>query len=191
MKRVSMLLAMLMAVVFLGLSACAKTLPIRPMLTVQDYVTSPFSVVIDYNMSLSGMIAAGGFGFYRDDNLGSPYINPNITEDNFPFEREGVAKIKLSLVTITNAMETDDIINALTKMSMRPATLPELIAFGSKYRGKYEIPINIMALGSSMRSPMSGNLYSPILSFYGNALYLEAYDQYWYEKCYSFLAVRE
>lgn len=99
-----------------------------------------FRVVVDYSKTLDEMIAAGLYDWKND----------NINAKNFPVDGKGTSAVNVELIHFNRTIESNEALNELDKMGYRPATLPELLAFGAKYPDKQrEFPI--IALGSVWR----------------------------------------
>lgn len=95
------------------------------------------SVIVDYDLSLNDMIAAGRYD----------WSNSDITAENFPINGKGKAEIWLELVHFDRAISTDEAIKELDRQDLRPAKIEELLAFGATYSEKQrEFPI--ICLGS-------------------------------------------
>jgi len=145
-----------------------------------------FKVVVDYGQPLDEMIAAGKY---------DGYINSDITEKHFPIPKipaglPAKVKLNLELVHFNKVMTSDQVLAELKKQGLRPATLPELLAFGAAYPDKQrESPI--VALGSVWRLP-DGYRYVPCLWSFADErdLNLSWFGDGWNE-FYRFLVVRE
>lgn len=99
-----------------------------------------FPITVNYSRTLEQMIADGKYD----------WLNPDINAKNFPTEGKGTAEVDIELVHFNRAMESNKVLKELEKQGLRPATLPELLAFGAKYPEKQrEFPI--VALGSVWR----------------------------------------
>jgi len=99
-----------------------------------------FLVTINYDLSLAEMIQ-----FVNYDQTA-----PEITEEHFPIEASGTVQIPMIVVDFGCPVETDEAIKALSRNGLRPATLPELIAFDAQNTGGDYL---IVALGSRWRRP--------------------------------------
>ena len=98
-----------------------------------------FRIVVDYSMTIEQMIAAGCYDWKNSD----------ITAKHFPIppSKYGKKEAAIELVHFNRYIERDDALRELDKMGLRPAELPELLAFGASYPEKQrEFPI--VALGS-------------------------------------------
>jgi hypothetical protein len=96
-----------------------------------------YRVIVNYGQNLDQMIEAGHYD----------YVNYDITVTNFPFKKKGMAEVSIKLVHFNRSIGSEEAIGELKKMGLRPATLPELLAFGAKYpRVQCQFPI--AALGS-------------------------------------------
>ncbi|MBD3311713.1 MAG: hypothetical protein GF349_04475 [Candidatus Magasanikbacteria bacterium] len=139
-----------------------------------------YVVSVDYGMSLAEMIAAGQYGWKNSD----------INADNFPVAGEGIAETKLELVHLNKKASTDEVEAYLEENDLRPATLAELLAFGTMFP-EIQRDFPVIALGSScVRS--DGNRFVPYLYRDGSerSLNLSWDDHDWYE-IFRFLAVRK
>ncbi len=152
-----------------------------------------FKVVMDYSQSLADMIKAGNYN----------WVNSDITEKNFPLPKipaglspstsSGQAtkvELNLELIRFNRSISSNDAIAELKKMGLRPATLPELLSFGSTYPEKQrEFPI--VALGSVWQNWLGFRLVPFLWSASDRRdLYLPLVECDWPEG-YRFLAVRE
>jgi len=139
-----------------------------------------FKVTVDYDRRLERMIEDGKYDWNNSD----------INAKNFPIEGKGTAEVDIELVHFNRVMESDDVLKELDKMGFRPATLPELLAFGAKYLDKQrEFPI--VALGSAWRC-LFGYRGVAYLGRGGSGryLYLRWLEGWWYAYC-RFAAVRK
>lgn len=94
-------------------------------------------IVVDYSQSLSAMIAAGKYD----------WVDDNITDEHSPINSKGEVELNSEPVHYGKRMGSDDVVRDLESRGLRPATLPELLAFGASYPDKQrEFPI--VALGS-------------------------------------------
>jgi hypothetical protein len=95
-----------------------------------------YPVTIDYRQTLESMIKAG-----RYDR-----VNSDITDKHFPVSA-GDTDVVIELVHLNRDASSDDVLAELQRRGLRPATLPELLAFGATYpEQQREFPI--VALGS-------------------------------------------
>lgn len=96
----------------------------------------PLLVTFDYNTSLAELVAAGNYD----------YVSPDITEEHFPVG-QGQPDIETFLVHFHRAMSSENVVSEMQHHDLRPATMPELLAFGAQYpNSQDEFPI--LALGS-------------------------------------------
>ncbi len=96
-----------------------------------------FRLVVDYNQSLAEMIVRGKYD----------WVNFDISEKHFPVARRGTDELELQLVHLNRAVSSDEVLRELEKLGLRPATLPELLAFGAAYKEEQR-KYPIVALGS-------------------------------------------
>lgn len=101
----------------------------------------PFLLTVDYDISLAEMVVAGSYNF----------IYPLITEEQFPVDW-GERDIESFLVHFHDPTSSENIVNELGWNDLRPATTPELLAFGAQHPNlQCESPI--LALGSIWNDP--------------------------------------
>ena len=68
-----------------------------------------------------------------------------ITSNNFPITKRGTDKVLVELIQFDRDMGSADVIRELDTMGLRPADLPELLAFGANYPEKQrEFPITLL-----------------------------------------------
>lgn len=88
--------------------------------------------------SFSDALAAGKYGI----------VDAHITAKNFKIEAgEIIVDTEITLYHPDGEVESDDVIRELDRMGLRPATLPELCAFGEKYPS-IQRKLCIISLGS-------------------------------------------
>ena len=99
-----------------------------------------YPVSVDYAAGMEEMVRRGKYD----------WSNSNITTKHFPTKHSGKADIKIKLVHFDRSIGSENAIEELDKMGLRPAEGCELLAFGEKYpEVQREFPIN--ALGSVWR----------------------------------------
>ncbi len=106
--------------------------------TIQD-AANLFCVTVDYSMTIEQMIAAGRYDWQNND----------VNDKHFPIppSKRVRQEVAIKLVQFDSNMESEEVLRELDKMGLRPAELPELLAFGAAYPEKQrEFPI--VALGS-------------------------------------------
>jgi len=135
-------------------------------------------VLVDYDMSLTEMIAAGRY-FWRIYEI-------NAT--NFPVSGESQKEVKLKLIHLNRVASTEEILEEMDRRGLQPAKIEELLGLGAKYP-ELQKQFPIIALGSVWRHP-NGYLYAPCLNWLDRARFLglHCYDNLWEEYC-RFLAV--
>lgn len=138
-----------------------------------------YPVTVNYGLSLAEMITAGKY----DE------VDDKITQNCFPVEGEGAVDIKIQLVHFGRRTESNEAIHKLNAGGLRPATLPELLAFGAKFPESCESPI--AAIGSVWRRGRDHRSV-PYLwdDGYGLSLHLHDFEVGWYGS-YRFAAVRK
>lgn len=86
-----------------------------------------FKIVVDYSQSLDEMINAGEYD----------YVEEFVTEEKFPLPESMIGtktELNLGLHCFDRQISFGEAILELEKSELRLATLPELLAFGAKYR---------------------------------------------------------
>jgi hypothetical protein len=139
-----------------------------------------YSVTVDHSRTVEEMVAAGK----------CDWSNSDISSKHFPSDKKGKVEVNIELVHFNRTMESDEVLRELDKQDLRPATLPELLAFGATYPDKQrEFPI--VALGSVWRG-LDGDRV--VACLYGNAgdrgLGLDWFVYGWGDDC-RFAAVRK
>ncbi len=96
-----------------------------------------YPVVVDYSKSLDEMIQSGNY----------VEVDRDITTENFPVEDYYKARINLQLIYFGRDTTPEEVIQEMDRRSLRPATLPEMLAFGAKYP-EMGVEFPVMAFGS-------------------------------------------
>lgn len=140
-----------------------------------------FPVIVDYSITLIKMIPAGKYDF----------VSSFIVPDCFPTEASGQIQLNIELLDYSIPMRCDDdIVKNMERRGLRPATLPELLAFGAAYPEMQKRFI-IVALGSIWRALHADSRHIPCL-FATNGkreIRLRPWNFDWEENC-RFAAVR-
>ena len=139
-----------------------------------------FRVLVDYCRSLEDMIAIGKYD----------HVNSDINAKHFPIAKHGREDVAIEPVHFNRGISSDNALRELDKMGFRPATLPELLAFGEKYPD-VQRRFPIVALGSVWRS-LDGGRCVPYLwgVSHGRGLDLGWFEGGW-DAGYRFAAVRK
>jgi hypothetical protein len=125
------------------------------MAELMDKLTRTFAVTVDYSRTLADMVEAGKYG----------EVDETIADQNFPW-KNGVENIQIYLFNARHdgatfseefTQSVDIVLTRMDELGLRPATLPELLAFGEKYPDKQR-EVKITALGS--RWKYEGKLHS-------------------------------
>lgn len=145
-------------------------------------LSNTFAITVDYSRSLSEMISVGGYN----------YANKNITEEHFRIIcRYYKVDCEVELVHLNEEMTSDEVLEELDKLGLRPAFLEELLAFGETYP-EIQRDFPIVSLGSSVRTAHRGNRLVPYIDGWHDRRSLDLYwfDFNWDAKC-RFAAVRK
>lgn len=132
-------------------------------------------IEVDYGRDVRKMIAA----------CSRCHANLNITSQNFPTDRTGVCELEVVLVHFNRVIKSEEVLNELDAMGLRPDELQELLAVGAGLTDKQK-QFPIIALGLIWRNPR-GDHCVPVLWNYGRELNLGRFDVSWLEDC-RFLA---
>lgn len=139
-----------------------------------------FKVTVDYNESLKDMISAGKYD----------WVNPGITEKNFPVKGTGKSEVEVEIVHYNKAMTSEQVFADFKAHGLKPAPVEVGLALG-KDRPDLQREFPIVMLGSVWQS-LRGDRRTPFL--WGGAgardLSLNYFDEDWHWN-YRFLAVRE
>ncbi len=144
-----------------------------------------FHIVVDYKQTTEEMVAAGKY----------KYVDPHITHENFPHGRGGTGLREITEVTLVHfgvPLSSEDAARIIARMGYVPATIHQLLAFGTAYpeeQGNY----SVVALGSASVCETLGG-YRLVAYFdkstSGRALLLSRYDNEW-RSDFRFAAVRK
>lgn len=100
-----------------------------------------FDLVVDYSRSLKDSIAAGSYD----------WVNKDITEENFPAEKDERGKKKVTFrpfcFNFNPDIKSEEIIRKMKDEGYRPANIRELLAFGEA-NPELQKKFRIIALGS-------------------------------------------
>ena len=142
----------------------------------QQGQSNDLKIVVDYDLSLQEMIAAGQYDLVNDD----------ITPERFPVIGKGVMQLIPQLVHFNRNISSDDAEKELDKKGLRPATLAELLAFGKTYP-EVQRKFPVVALGSV--AEINGDRFVAYLDRGGSgrSLGLRYRDRAWRAYC-RFLA---
>ena len=132
-----------------------------------------FTLLVNYDRRVEAGVRAGHYD----------WINPNITDQNFPTTQQGTKEATIQLIHFNRSISTDEALRELDKMNLRPATLQECLAFGEKYPD-IQREFTIIFLGSVWRS-LYGNRNCPYLNRNGSErnINLNWIDDDWNEVC--------
>ena len=134
------------------------------------------ALTANYDRSVEDAVKAGKYDWSND----------NITTNNFPSKRTGTADTEIILVKFERDMESGDVVKQLDKQGLRPAELPELLAFGEKYPDvQRDFPV--VALGSVLQI-LVGDRPAPCLDGHSGRRNL---CLFWWGSFYRFAAVRK
>ena len=139
-----------------------------------------FPVAVNYELSVEAAIDAGSYQAVHGD----------ITSKNFPSQRSGQAELEMVLIRYEHRMKSENVVEELDKEGLRPAELPELLAFGAKYPD-VQRKFSVVGLGSVWKD-RKGYRNVPCLYEASEGRYLDLHwwDDGWYS--YSrFAALRK
>ena len=148
-----------------------------------------FYITVDYTQSPLDMITSGHYD-WRDDNIPYSFLINNdgtLTDGSFSGSESGQVKLNIKLVHYTRPMESGDILKDLAQRSLRPATLPELLAFGAAYPD-VQRQFKVVALGSAVCLVQNGHRHVPYLGGDHSYRWLRLQllmGQWWPECCFA------
>lgn len=87
---------------------------------------SEFPLTVDYSQPLEKMVAAGHYD----------WVDPDITDNRFPLQGSGTVNSTARLTYFNEWVTSGEVLRRLGEQGLRPAILPELLAFGVKYPDK-------------------------------------------------------
>ena len=139
-----------------------------------------YPVDVNYDLPVKAMVKAGKYD----------YANSDVNDANFRTTRSGQAEVGIILVHFNRVISTEDALKELDRQGLRPAELPELLAFGDEFPKK-QLKFPIVALGSVWQD-RGGSRLVPCLDGggLGRGLYLLWAGDGWVELC-RFAAVRK
>ena len=109
--------------------------------------------IVNYDQSVEEAVKAGKYDGSSND----------ITSGNFPSEEVGIKEVSIELVHFGRGMKPDEVLSELNKLSLRPATLKELLALGEKHTDLQKEEFRIVALGSVWQHPGIGRRFCATL----------------------------
>jgi hypothetical protein len=117
-------------------------------------------------------------------------VHSSITSQDFPSKRHGLAMLEIFLVRYHRRMTSEEVLSELDKEGLRPAELPEFLAFGAEYP-EVQRQFSIIGLGSVWKDK-KGYRNVPCLYEASEARYLDLHwwDDGWYSHC-RFAALRK
>jgi hypothetical protein len=139
-----------------------------------------FQLSVNYDLSIEDAVEAGDY----------QAVNASFTSKNFPSSQHGQAQLEIILIRFELRMTSENVLNELDKQGLRPAKLPEFLAFGAAYP-EVQRSFSVVGLGSEC---MDRRGYRSVPCLYeaseGRYLDLHWWDDGWYS--YSrFAAVRK
>ncbi len=130
--------------------------------------TTTFHVTVNYNQTFEEMVEAGKYAWIQLDWMQS--IGPRTK--NLLLSRHDTSEIEMVLVRFDHGVYHQGVLRELDKMGLRPAEVPELLAFGAAY-SQEQLKFKIIALGFISRegwSPSLDNCNMPIWGMVGRGL---------------------
>jgi len=131
-----------------------------------------FPLTVNYDLPVDEAIQAGDY----------QAVNADITSANFSWSRRGQANVEIFLVRFDQRMSSPDVLRELEAESLRPAELPEFLAFGAAYPD-VQRKFSVVGLGSVWRD-RKGYKNVPCLYTASEGRYLDLH--WWDDGWYSF-----
>ncbi len=113
-----------------------------------------FSITVNYDLPMGEAVETGKYDWKND----------NITSENFPSTRTGMADIEFTFIHFDRLMKFEEVIKEFDRQGLRAAELLELLAFGAKYPNEQLHRFPIVALGSRWLSPDGHRYAAPCLA---------------------------
>jgi hypothetical protein len=129
-----------------------------------------FLLLVNYDLSLRDAIDAGDY----------QGVHSSITSENFPSTRHGQTQLEMILVRYERRMTSEEVLRELDEAGLRPAELPEFLAFGATYPG-VQREFSVVGLGSVWQD-RKGYRNVPCLYTASEGRYLDLHwwDDGWY-----------
>ncbi len=127
----------------------------------------------------------------RIHRSGYAYVNPYINEENFPIDVGMVSRVEYKLFNFNHRnVSSKEVIAEMDKEEFRPATLPELLAFGNE-RIELSEESPVIALGSVCKRSGGDRFVTGLFNMRGT----RKLDTLWFmsrwSAFYSFLGIRK
>lgn len=110
-----------------------------------------YLIAVDYGQTLAEMIEVGNYD----------WKHPDITSEHFPVTETGKQEVETVLVHLNKVASTEQVLQHLDSLGLRPATIAELLAFGAKHTD-VQRKFPVIAFGSVWVRP-DGNRHVPYL----------------------------
>lgn len=178
MKKGMFVVLMVIAVLMFSAACTRPVAKVRNGLSHDSMTVLYDRITVDYSQTVEQMIT----------NTGCTSMD-GINTDNFPVSGKGKIKILPVLIHLDRDIASnDEVLAEMNSHNLRPATLPELLAFAAAYPSLQRLT-PIIALGSVWQEPELGELVPFIWSFNNErVLLLSQSSDGWIEQV-SFLAV--
>lgn len=162
----------------------------KPIVAANKYTSGPLRewgrapITINYNLPIQFLIRKGEF-----KSLNNPAVFKN-----FQTARRGEVNLTLELYSSTRTVTSEEVIQDLKRLNLRPAEFHELLVFGIKYP-EVQSYYDIVALGSVwlINNGSSEQLAVPYIfdsEYFGRGLNIIFFNQKWHRSC-LFAAIKE
>lgn len=163
-------------------AAVRAATPAAPVTTIKPPkggAVNGYAVTVDYNKTIEQMVAAGKYDWKNND----------INSRNYAHNKSGIERPTIEVVHLNKSLSSEDVVDELDRMGLRPATTAELLALGEQHPD-LQRQWWIVALGSV--ASFGGLRHVPCLSGRGSGrgLGLRWWDGRWGAYC-RFAAVRK
>jgi hypothetical protein len=139
-----------------------------------------FPVTVNYDRTIEKMVTSGKYD----------WSNPNINSKRFPIGAKGRVEVNIELVHFNYPITSDEVLRNLDRQGLRPATLPEILAFGATYpEMQREFPI--VALGSVWRDQNGDRHVAYLCDYSGNRKVFLCWSGGRWHGLFRFAAVRK
>ncbi|MBW3537949.1 hypothetical protein KY386_00475 [Candidatus Parcubacteria bacterium] len=103
-----------------------------------------YPLTINFDRSIADMIVVGNY---------DGYVNPSITDQNFPVVGSGIVETEAVLVHLNRLATDAEVLAEIDRLGLRAGLMPELLALGAQYPD-LQRQFLIVALGSVWARPL-------------------------------------
>lgn len=109
-----------------GKEAALALLRDELMVQVKEITKITYNILVDYDAKVEDLTEKMGCRYYG-------YVNPYITNENFPSKKIGQKKVKMKIFHFNEEMSPKNIAQEMDKQGYRPAKIHELLALALEH----------------------------------------------------------